>query len=56
MCAVKDKLIEIQETGFDDRKAPACENCEGKGFIEKTEWVGDDTSFDIEVRCICKEN
>ena len=33
-----------------------CEKCEGKGYIEKTEWSGTDDSYDVEVRCVCNED
>ena len=33
-----------------------CEKCEDKGFYEKTEWSGEDDSYDITVRCACNED
>lgn len=35
---------------------PSCERCEDKGYIEKTEWVGEDDSYDITIRCECQDN
>lgn len=33
-----------------------CEECQDTGIITKTEWVGDDQSYDIEVKCICRSD
>jgi hypothetical protein len=33
-----------------------CELCKGTGVIEKTEWSGTDTSYEVSVRCICGED
>lgn len=33
-----------------------CKICEDKGYIVKTEWVGDDESYDVEIKCVCQED
>lgn len=32
-----------------------CKFCEGTGIVTKTEWVGDDDSYDVEKKCVCQE-
>jgi len=33
-----------------------CEFCKDTGYITKTEWVGEDSSYDVEVKCFnCNE-
>lgn len=34
---------------------PSCEVCDGKGYFLKTEWTGTDTSYEVEIKCHCKE-
>lgn len=33
-----------------------CNKCLGRGYITKTEWVGTDTSYDVEIPCECNDN
>lgn len=33
-----------------------CLVCNGEGIVTKTEWTGDDQSYDIEVKCECNED
>ena len=33
-----------------------CDICEDKGYYEKTEWTGTDTSYEVEKKCICQED
>lgn len=32
-----------------------CKICHDTGIIEKTEWTGDDQSYDVEKKCSCQE-
>lgn len=32
-----------------------CKICHDTGVVIKTEWIGDDQSYDIEKKCICQE-
>lgn len=38
------------------RNDKLCEKCGGDGFIEKTEWSGDDDSYEVKVKCECLED
>ena len=33
-----------------------CRKCEGTGYITKDEWVGTDDSYEVEIKCQCKED
>lgn len=33
-----------------------CKMCLGTGIYEKTEWVGTDDDYQIEVKCACRED
>lgn len=35
---------------------PKCEFCKDTGFIETTEWVGTDDSYDAQALCVCTED
>lgn len=37
-------------------EAMKCKECGGKGFIEKDEWVGTDTNYQVQVKCLCQED
>lgn len=32
-----------------------CDICKDVGFIVKTEWVDTDTSYDVKIICVCRE-
>lgn len=34
---------------------PKCEYCQDTKVISKTEWVGDDDSYEVELKCVCNE-
>lgn len=42
--------------GLMDYLLAICPSCLGKGFVEKTEWVGTDDSYEVSVRCVCNED
>lgn len=60
MCAIKDNVLEMQRLAHkelcENEPQPKCEFCQDEGYVTKTEWVGTDTSYDLEVRCICNED
>ena len=33
-----------------------CEKCKDTGYITKTEWTGEDQSYEVEVKCECSED
>ena len=54
-----DSLVNITGIKLSDmlgKKEKVCGDCGGVGFIMKTEWVNDDDSYDVEVRCECNED
>jgi len=50
-CYSENRLIQAHKTVNKE----VCEFCEGVGFITKTEWVGTDDSYDVELRCVCQK-
>lgn len=50
MPEVQDEIIEEQES------KPNCEKCNDTGFIEDTEWSGEDDSYPVTKRCSCNQD
>lgn len=38
------------------RSKMVCEYCQGSGVIQKTEWTGTDTSYEVDIICQCMQD
>lgn len=58
MSKIKDAMLDEQMVAHKEllESAPDCTKCEDVGYVEKTEWVGSDDCYTVEVRCICNED
>ena len=47
---------EKKKQKFIKENTPKCKECNDEGVIEKTEWTGDDESYEVVVKCMCQED
>ena len=47
---------EAHEAECSHEPAPRCEYCADTGIVEKTEWSGTDSSYEVEVKCQCQND
>jgi len=38
------------------KNSPLCDICNDEGFYERIEWVGEDTSYPVTIRCECQND
>lgn len=53
-----DTLVELERKAHEAECAKEdtkCEYCQDTGVVSKTQWVNEDDSFEVEVKCICNE-
>lgn len=48
-----NKIMEMSDISGKSRYF--CEECHDTGIIKKTEWTDTDTSYEVEIKCKCRE-